>query len=504
MTKVIAYARVSTNKQDLQRQLLLAKDYCSLRGYDLVDSIVEHESGAKQEREGIKQLLSLTKDDCDLVVVSEMSRITREEEFQRVFSKIDTLRDNGIGIVFLDDPDVVYSKENPISFYQFIMLGLRAQGARDELMKIRDRMKSGRVAKLRANPYMVTSSQIPFGYEKYPNPDYVLGQTPKSLIRINEKEALVIRFCYDMACNGKSCQKIADYLNVTGNIHRNNKGEKLWQAAEVARMLRNRLYIGERTVEGITHKIAPIVSEDVFHLASACISRNRCIIAKESRFNPLKGLLFCGDCGLPMSIVKNNVGKLVYKCLYSTYRLKNPNKTYKPCHCNNVYVDKVIETVWSATVERMKSSEYYGKSKITIKDCKRQLRNILNELKQISNEYNDIADNIRKVIIQLQKITEPFLLEILQEKYRSLKQSMDDKEKEYRRLGNLHTELEEKIREMRSSVEINEQMTIHEKAEFFNKTFSKVEWIGEKFKRSGKLTIYFKNGDEIAIEMLNK
>ncbi len=504
MTKVIVYARVSTSKQDLQRQLSLAKDYCTLRGYELVDKIVEQESGTKQNRKGIKQLLSLTKEDCDLVVVSELSRITREEEFQRVFSKIDTLRDNGIGIVFLDDPDVVYSKENPISFTQFIMLGVKAQGAREELMKIRDRMKSGRVAKLKANPYMVTSSQISFGFEKYANPNYILGQTPKSLIRINEKEALVIRFCYDMACNGKSCQKIADYLNTTGNIHRHNKGEKLWQAAEVAKMLRNKLYIGIRTIEGVTHEVIPIVSEEVFNLASECISRNRCIIAKESRFNPLKGLLFCGDCGLPMSIVVNNVGKQTFKCLYASYHRKNPNKKYKICNNNYVYVDKVLETVWNATVERLKSDEYYGKSKITIRDCKRQMKNIENEHKQITNEYNEIADDIRKVIIQLDKITDSFLLEILQEKYSSLKQALDAKEKEIRRLGNLHTELENKIREMRSEVKFNEQMTIHEKATFFNKTFLRVEWLGKKFKRKGTLTIHYKNGDRIDIEMANK
>ena len=120
------------------------------------------------------------------------------------------------------------------------------------------------------------------------------------------------------------------------------------------------------------------------------------------------------------------------------------------------------------------------------------------------NEYNSIADDIRKAIIQLHKITEPFLLEILQEKYSSLKQSLEEKEKEYRRLGNLHTELEDKIREMRSEIKFNEQMTIHEKAAFFNKTFSKVEWLGEKFKRKGTLTIHYKNGDRIDIEMTNK
>lgn len=89
--KVIAYCRVSTDKQDLERQRMLAADFCKLRKYDLVGEIVEKSSGTKADREGLKKLLNLTNEDCDLVVVSELSRITREEEFQVIFTRIDTL-----------------------------------------------------------------------------------------------------------------------------------------------------------------------------------------------------------------------------------------------------------------------------------------------------------------------------------------------------------------------------------------------------------------------------
>lgn len=164
--RVIVYARVSTAKQDLERQIMLAKDYCKINGHDIVGQIVEKMSGAKSDREGLNELMKLTKSDCDLVVVSELSRISREEEFQRIFARIDTLRDAGIGVVFLDDPDTVYSNENPITFTQFIILGVKAQGAREELLKIRDRMKSGRLSKLQNHPYMVTCSKIPFGFKK--------------------------------------------------------------------------------------------------------------------------------------------------------------------------------------------------------------------------------------------------------------------------------------------------------------------------------------------------
>lgn len=50
----------------------------------------------------------------------------------------------------------------------------------------------------------------------------------------------------------------------------------------------------------------------------------------------------------------------------------------------------------------------------------------------------------------------------------------------------------------------NTEMSIYEKAEFFNKVIGKITWQSEKFKRKGTLTIHYKNGDRIDIEMTNK
>lgn len=503
--RVIVYARVSTTKQDLDRQLMLAKEYCNVRGYELVGSIIEKMSGAKSDRDGLQQLMALTKNDCDLVVVSELSRITREEEFQRIFSRIDTLRDNGISVVFLDDPDNVYSNENPITFVQFIMLGVRAQGAREELLKIRDRMKTGRVAKLQNNPYMVTSSQVPFGFEKYANPDYVLGQTPKSFIRINEDEAAIIRRCYEMAISGKSCQTIADFLNRSGYIHKNNKGEKFWQAAEVNRMLKKRLYIGERTIEGITHQITPIVSVEMFEQAAKCMIQKRCIVSKkEERFNPFKGLLFCGDCGLPFTMI-NQRGELVFKCLYDAYKHRNPNKTYQICHNSRVYYNKLMETVWSLTVERIQSNEYYGKSQLTIVDYDRQLLTLQRQIAQLIEERKPIKAEISKRLKQLETTVDPDIIELIEEKYKSLKRQITEIEN---KIKNIQTEFNKiNIRRGDLAQELfwnKHEMSIHEKAEFFNKVIEKITWKSEKFKRVGKLIIYFKNGDSIEKDMINK
>lgn len=501
--RVIVYARVSTGKQDLDRQIKLAKDYCLVRGHEIVDSIVEKESGTKSDRDGLQRLMSLTRNDCDMVVVSELSRMTREEEFQRIFSRIDTLRDNGISVVFLDDPDNIYSKEKPISFVQFIMLGVRAQGARDELLKIRDRMKSGRVAKLNENPYMVTGSQVPFGFTKYANPDYVLGVTPKSLIRINEDEAAIIRRCFDMAITGNSCQTIADFLNHSGYTHNNNKGVKLWAASEVNRMLKKRLYIGERTIEGVTHQITPIVSVEVFEQAAKCMSQNRCIIAKDvERFNPLKGLLFCGDCGLPMSMIEQR-GELVYKCLYDNYRLR-PNRQYKICHNSRVYHNKIMSTIWNATIERMQSNEYYGASKQTAADYEKQMTALEKKLAKLIAERRPLTKDLNKRVKQLESVDDADLIELIQQSYQQIKSKIEQLNQQIREAQQEHNKLNMARAEIVAEYSHKADMTIYEKSEFFHKVLERVTYQGEKFKRHGVVILYFKNGDVVTIEITNK
>lgn len=504
--RVIVYARVSTKKQDLDRQIMLAKDYCYTMGHTIVGQIVEKMSGDKSDRDGLKELLSLTKSDCDMVVVSELSRIIREEEFQRIFFRIDTLRDNNISVVFLDDTENVYTKEKPITFVQFLMLGVRAQGAREELLKIRERMKTGRVVKLQANPYMVTTSQVPFGFEKYPNPNYILGKTPKSFIRINENEAAIIRRCYEMIISGNSCQSVADFLNRTGYIHKNNKGEKLWQAAEINRMLKNRLYIGERKIEGVTHQIEAIVSLEMFEQAAKCMTQKRCIVSKkEERFNPFKGLLFCGDCGLAMTLI-NQRGELVYKCLYDNYKHKNPNKKYQICHNSRVYFEKLMMVVWEATVNRLQSNEYYGKSQITIAEYDKQLKVFQRQIAELIEDRKPIRAEMQKRLKQLEVIEDSDIIELIEEKYKTLKTSVNAIEEKIRTIQKEHNKINVKRGELVQELfwKKDHELSIYEKAEFFNRVIEKITYNGEKFKRNGILVIYFKNGDKIEMEIDNK
>ena len=72
--KAIAYIRVSTSNQDIKRQSVKINEYCLSNNYELVEEIVDFGvSGATLERTGYKQLQGITKDDANIVIISELN-----------------------------------------------------------------------------------------------------------------------------------------------------------------------------------------------------------------------------------------------------------------------------------------------------------------------------------------------------------------------------------------------------------------------------------------------
>lgn len=501
MTKVINYQRISTGAQDAKRQTYLAKEYCNMYGYELVDIISEQVSGAKADRKSIDKLLSLTNKDCDLVVVSELSRLTREEEYDQIIYYIKTIKKNSIDIVFLDEPNTIYKHDEGFTLTQLITLIVKAQGANEELKKIRDRMSSGKKAKAAVNPYMVTGSKIPFGFKKVDNPHYIKGKTPKSLIEINKNEETALKFCYDMAITGKRSQEIADYMNLNGHRHRDGKK---WVNSEITRLLRRKIYNGERTICGITHKIKKIIPDDVFEQANKCITQKRCVIAKEEHFNPLKGLFYC-DCGLPMSVRKLGwKDALTYKCLYTMYYKRHANKQYEKCENGYIYFDKFVSYVYDSCKKFITDSEYYGQSRITIEHHKKQIdmyKDALNkkqvELSAIDREVKKLNRNIANTEL------DEYILRMLNEKAKKLRIRREELNAEVKQVMDEIRQSEEEINNLQNDTKV-EGLNIHEKSELFNKIIDKVVWKCERMKRKGIIHIYFKNGYEIEETIPNK
>ena len=77
-SKVIIYARVSTDKQTHDSQLCELRDYCKRRGWQDVREIVDTISGSKLSRAGLDDLMTMVRTGkVDIVVCYKLDRLGR-------------------------------------------------------------------------------------------------------------------------------------------------------------------------------------------------------------------------------------------------------------------------------------------------------------------------------------------------------------------------------------------------------------------------------------------
>ena len=143
--KVVILARVSTNKQDYDRQIIELTDYCNRVGWEVANVFANKVSGAKavEERAEIVDMIEYIRTNAiRRVVVLEISRLGRNT--LEALKVIQTLNENGVSLYIKNynletlNPD---GKPNPVaSLITTILLEIASM----ERLTIRERMASGR------------------------------------------------------------------------------------------------------------------------------------------------------------------------------------------------------------------------------------------------------------------------------------------------------------------------------------------------------------------------
>ena len=144
MTKVVIYARVSTQSQDYERQLSELRAYADKMGYEIVEEFCEKVSGAKMvaEREALSELLAYVEaHKVDKVLIYECSRLSRRAvDFLQV---IETLTARKISVyIHQNGLETLLTNGQPNPIAQLV-LGILAQFNSMERSLIRSRMESG-------------------------------------------------------------------------------------------------------------------------------------------------------------------------------------------------------------------------------------------------------------------------------------------------------------------------------------------------------------------------
>lgn len=143
--KVVILARVSTNKQDYDRQVIELTEYCNRVGWEVAEVFANKVSGAKaiEERTEIVDMIEYIKASAiQRVVVLEISRLGRNT--LEALKVIQTLNENGVSLYIKNyNLETLNPDGKPNSVASLITTILLEIASMDRLI-IQERMASGR------------------------------------------------------------------------------------------------------------------------------------------------------------------------------------------------------------------------------------------------------------------------------------------------------------------------------------------------------------------------
>jgi len=496
MEKVIGYIRVSTNHQDLERQKVLIKKYCDENGFTLIRLIEDFGiSGADRERAGYLELQALTEQSCDMIVVSELARLSRDEDVMNTLNTIYALMAK-FDLVMLDDLATIYKKGAKFDFIQFMSLAFKAYGAAEERKKIAERMKTGKYAHIAKYPLACLGSTEPLGFKKVPNPKYDerTNGEPQYLYEVDAKEAEIVKDIFRWAAEGVSTHKIADKLHSLGIS--SQTGVQIGHSY-IRFILNNPVYKGIRIYKGEEYYTGvEFVSQELWAQAQLSLKENKTRADKyTTHCNPVKGILKCA-CGCNMQIVLSGKTKH-YGCVARVHK-KQVRNVEPDTRFYGINYEDLNAILWQEVKYRILRTEYQAKSNEKIDALNAEIYRFVESIEARQNEIVARENDKATIINNMALIKHPSALIALESKLNELDAEIADIEKSIKATEKEIAKNQRRISDENKTQSIKElqEMTLEGKGEIFKNMLEKVVWVSEKTRR-GFLIVTYKNGVEV-------
>lgn len=497
MKRVIGYIRVSTDNQDLERQRVLIRKYCENKGYSLLRIEEDYAiSGTVSNRNGLNSILNITNSVADMVVVSELSRLSRQDDIFETLTQIHTIIRN-VDLVILDEPDKVYEAGKTIILSDFLMLAIKAYGAADERKKIVSRMTTGKDSKVQAFPLMLTDSNIPTGFKAVPNPNYIKGATPKMLLVEDEERMQLVRDIFNYVANGLSLGKTAEKLNMLG--YRTARNKPFYEQS-IRTIINDSIYNGVRYWKGMKLELpVKFISDEIWNLAHKKVQENKNYSGEaQKHYNPLKGIIKC-PCG-QTSMYGRTSSCITYRCLD---RIKMGIKS--PCTNVGIKAETLIYAMWKDVRLRTLDETYQAKSNEKIAEIEAENIKLTQSIKEKDSEIAKLQSDLKTVIDNVMASTNITIVKALNGKADSIDSQIKSIEAE-------KTAIDEEIasNNRRIADEIKSQsrkeldsLSLEGKGEMFRELLSKVVYYSVSL-NSGFIVITYKNDLETIIAYHNR
>ena len=406
---------------------------------DIIDTFIsEHEdlevakeyvddgyTGTNFNRPGFEKMLEdIEKERIDCIITKDLSRFGRDHidtgyYLERYFPT-KSIRYIAIG----DNVDTL--KMDGLQFLTF-KLSFNDYYAQD----ISNKIKSVKQRKIEKGEFQ--GGIAPYGYKK----DKII----KNHLIIDEYASEIVKDIFDMYVNkGMSPNKIADQLNkreiIAPSIYleiptfmkrksKNKDGKYIWLRTQIGKILKNEVYIGNvvgRKTQKISHKIdkvktnkpedyiivenmhEPIIDLETWNKAQEKI-KNKHVSRIRKYDHPLKGLIFCRECGgvatLRCRSEKRKSGK-EWKIEYFICSNKNSNKN--DCNCRQlrtIYIEekvkeKIKEELIKINISEEELKKIYKQSKSKDESKKEKLNKRIERNNRYLNSIELMLEEIYK------------------------------------------------------------------------------------------------------------
>ena len=494
MKKVIGYVRVSTTQQNYDRQVEMIKQICSIHDYELLDIYSDKQSGADNSREGYQKILHLPKGAADYIIVSELSRLTRQADLMRAIVDFDDILQKGIGVQFPEGNDlynmIVYEPYKQFAFEDIINLICIFYRAAKERETISNRMQSGKMFMFSNNSNMCVS-KVPFGYTKVENPNYKQYKTPATLL-VRDETAKYVEMMFQWCADGFTITQIQNKLNTLYEI-------KI-ALSSIGNILHNEIYKGVWSFSSITKQGDAIVSEELFDKVQMELQKHSANKKGKVNFHLLKGIIKCGDCGHNMTTAEKR-GKLLYRCQMQLSTTKYNEK----CHNGTIDAKKVNDAVWRSIVCSINSNEFINTTNEETKRIDGLLKDIDNDILYKSKEAVKLKEQMNTLGAKMATENNQSLYAIFRAKFEQMQKDYDAMIvtiEELKQSKNKHQETKEQMQANITNEKID-SMTDEQKAPIIKRYVSAATYYKEATNR-GFLVVTFKNGVEIVYLLLAK
>ena len=493
--RAIALYRMSTDRQDLTTQEKSVREFCKSKNFILIDEYYEEGvSGYKtklQDRTELVKILTRaeTKRDFDVFVVYMQDRIGRRED-ETPFV-IQQLTKCNIEVYESRNGVQIKAESHVDKFINYVNSWVAEYESIKTSMRVKDKIKT-------LNEMgQYTGGTPPFGYELYYTGEITPQGKAKQDLRINEKEAEIIRLIFDLAYNyNYGCDRIANYLNEKGyksrikTITNKKTGEKtttsgLFRSNTISRIIRNPIYIGRQRYntfstnkDGLTaHKREEwktknyrpelqIIDEDIFYYVNNLMDKR--IKRKNSHVDaPIKSHLLCSGiaichCGGKLSsdystkkYVRKTDGKTT---VMKTYRYKcskgrNDKANHGKICYSAVKYDNAVRSIILDFINHLDLNKY-----------KEEMQKYADEnIKRLESEINNLNEQKESCYILINKYEQQIdkaLLEDDETKMEILIKNIKRKQKEINEIKQQIQSLETQLSKNKEEYNNFEQMKV--------------------------------------------